>query len=207
KGNHDEYVSNGDSEMMGFNQHAKQAILWTRSQLTDEQLAWLRDLPLRASVPGLNMTLVHATLDTPGNWGYVFDVHHATDNFMYQFTQTCFCGHSHVPVAFLKKPITKMSEKSVENIDEWLTADSKSADFNEIGVFPVVLQNGYKYLFNIGSVGQPRNRDPRASFAVYDNVTKTVTRYAVPYNVEAAQAKDLEVGLPLRLAERLARGN
>ena len=71
---------------------------------------------------------------------------------------------------------------------------------------PIRLQKGYKYLFNIGSIGQPRNRDPRSSFAVYDTDKQTVTRYLVPYDIAAAQEKVRAAGLPERLAQRLAIG-
>ena len=107
KGNHDEYASNGDNEMEGFNPHAKAAVLWTRAQLTDDDLRYLSELPMRLTIKGANMTIVHATLDGPDAWGYIFDVHNAADNFSYQFTQLCFCGHSHVPLAFSKRPIDR----------------------------------------------------------------------------------------------------
>jgi predicted phosphodiesterase len=210
KGNHDEYASNNDDEMDGFNPHAKKAVLWTKAQLSEEERNWLSSLPFRATVQGTNITIVHATLDSPDNWGYIFDAHHAADNFTYQFTQLCFCGHSHVPIAFCKKPISSMSEKPIEEIPGW------AYKFDE-GVFPkniteadeltVSIKTGFKYLFNVGSVGQPRNRDPRASFAVYDSDAKTVTRYRVPYDIASAQKKILAVGLPERLALRLETGN
>lgn len=210
KGNHDEYASNNNDEMDGFNPHAKKAVLWTKEQLTNAEREWLSNLPLRATVQGTNITIVHATLDSPDNWGYIFDAHHAADNFTYQFTQLCFCGHSHVPIAFCKKPISSMSEKPIEEIAGW------AYKFEE-GIFPknvteadeltVSIKTGFKYLFNIGSVGQPRNRDPRSSFAVYDSDAKTVTRYRIPYNIPSAQAKIIAAGLPERLALRLETGN
>ncbi|MPN62845.1 hypothetical protein SDC9_210598 [bioreactor metagenome] len=156
------------------------------------------------------MTLVHATLDSPDTWGYVFDMHHAVDNFSYQFTQLCFCGHSHVPVAFAKKPISSMSESAVDILTEWTpkytAREIEGGCFLQTEMFPVEIKAGYKYLFNIGSIGQPRNRDPRASFAVYDNAARTVTRYCVPYDFVTTQQKILAAGLPERLAIRLASG-
>ena len=187
----DRYVSLGD--MSGFNPHAKFAVNWTRQQLTEEERAWLVSMPYRSTIPGTNSTVVHATLDTPENWGYIFDAHHAADNFSYQFTQICFCGHSHVPVAFVKKPITSLNERSIDDLPEWTTnADDETAnvDFNCADELPVEVKVGYKYLFNVGSIGQPRNRDPRASFAVFDTDKHIITRYR----------------LPERLALRLAAG-
>ena len=211
RGNHDEYTACDDPEMDGFNPNARKAILWTREQLTAEQRAWLVGPPYRTSVPSGNMTLVHATLDSPEQWGYIFDVHHALDNFSYQFTQLCFCGHSHVPVAFQKKPIAMMGARNVEEILEWnhLIEDGQLLpdDFTQADELKVKIQTGYKYLFNVGSIGQPRNRDPRASFAVFDNTERSVTRYRLPYEIAVTQQKVLAAGLPERLALRLAVGN
>ena len=80
-------------------------------------------------------------------------------------------------------------------------------DFSRPEALQVEVLTGYKYLFNVGSIGQPRNRDPRASFAVFDNVERTVTRYRLPYDVATAQQKVLDAGLPERLALRLATGS
>lgn len=209
RGNHDEYTANGNTEMSGFNPHAKFAVNWTRQQLTDEERAWLVSMPFRSTIPGTNSTVVHATLDTPENWGYIFDAHHAADNFSYQFTQICFCGHSHVPVAFVKKPITSLNERSIDDLPEWTTnTDDETAnvDFNCADELPVEIRVGYKYLFNVGSIGQPRNRDPRASFAVFDTDNHVITRYRLPYDIGAAQNKIIDAGLPERLALRLAAG-
>ncbi|MFA6998900.1 MAG: hypothetical protein WC198_07055, partial [Victivallaceae bacterium] len=154
--------------------------------------------------------IVHATLDSPDNWGYVFDLHHAADNFAYQFTQICFCGHSHVPVAFYKKPISTMSERPIEEILAWTHQSDEGVSPKDTlvsDVLSVRLETGYKYLFNIGSVGQPRNHDPRASFAIIDTDTKEVFRQRVAYDFHTTQKKVLEAGLPERLAARLEYGN
>ena len=206
RGNHDEYVALDDMEMSGVNPNARLAVIWTRSQLSAEERGWLGELPLRSTLPGLPITIVHATLDSPDTWGYVFDGHHATDNFSYQFTQLCFCGHSHVPVAFRKKPMT-LGDKSIEVIDGWTKKDRDRMDFSESDSLTVEVEAGYKYLFNIGSVGQPRNHDPRASFCIYDDIDRTVTRYRVPYDIAGAQAKIRAAGLPERLAVRLESGS
>ena len=209
QGNHDQYVSLDDPEMEGFNVSAKAAVLWTRAQLTDEERAFLGSTRFREGVQGTNMTLVHATLDSPDHWGYIFDLHHAECSFSYQFTQLSFCGHSHVPVAFRKKPITSGGERSVEVIPEWPTpadAEDHPEEFLKERVVTVKLEPGHKYLFNIGSIGQPRNHDPRASFAIYDTSAMTVSRYSLPYDIETTQAKIRAAGLPERLAARLALG-
>ena len=210
KGNHDEYASSGDQEIAGFNPNAKIAIQWTANQLSDEEKKWLAAQPMRTQIVSAGITLVHATLDTPENWGYIFDAHHAADNFSYQWTSLCFCGHSHVPVAFCKKPVASGGERFIDSLPEWLSnsRDSeKDDDFSTSDELTVECKNGHKYLFNIGSIGQPRNGDPRASFAVYDSSSKTVSRFRVPYDIEAVQSKILQAGLPERLARRLAVGS
>ncbi len=203
RGNHDEYVANNEEELVGFNPHAKTAVVWTKQQLTDPQREWLGKLPLKNIIRQTNITVVHATLDSPESWGYVFDIHQATDNFSYQFTQLCFCGHSHVPIAFSKRAVTiGQSGKAIEEVDSWKT-NSSSPDAEIV----ITLQPGWKYLINIGSVGQPRNGDPRASFAIYDTEKKSVRRYCLEYNIPLAQEKIRAAGLPERLAIRLSRGN
>ena len=137
KGNHDEQASSS-SELVGFNPQAAMAIEWTRQQLTEEQKIWLASLPYRQTV-GTKVTVVHATLDMPHMWGYIFDKFSASGCLGYQFTQLCFFGHTHVPLAFEKH------------------SDIVGGKYDEIHFQP-----GHKYLINVGSVGQPRDGDPRA---------------------------------------------
>ena len=99
KGNHDEYCSS-DDHLEGFNPHAADAVHWTRDQLDEEEKQWLREL--KYTRMAANFTLVHATLDAPQRWGYVFDKLAAAASFPYQNTQMCFFGHTHVPVAFMR---------------------------------------------------------------------------------------------------------
>ena len=114
RGNHDELVVGGDVE--GFNLNARIAIQWTHDQLSDDDLKWLSQMPYKEIITECNATIVHATLDTPENWGYIFDVQHAAAHFSYQFKQVCFCGHSHVPVAFDKIPFATSERRAVERI-------------------------------------------------------------------------------------------
>lgn len=206
KGNHDEYASSDDEEMVGFNPHAKEAVLWTKSHLSEDQRKWLAKLPMKKTVRGSNITIVHATLDSPDAWGYIFDVHHATDNFSYQFTQLCFCGHSHVPIAFSKRPLTMGGENPIQEIDEWRTP--KNIPIEDLPErIDISMEKGWKYLINVGSVGQARNRDAVASFAIYDSEESMVSRFRLSYDIALAQSKIREAGLPERLAVRLERGN
>ena len=210
KGNHDEYASNGDEGVAGFNPHAKAAVLWTQSQLSDDEKQYLANLPMRGNIRGANMTIVHATLDSPAAWGYIFDAYQAEDNFANQFTQLCFCGHSHVPVMFYKKPVTMLTmDRRIEEVKEW--ADRRETPMSEEEMdkadsISCTIQPAYKYLINIGSVGQPRNRDRRASFVIYDTDNKAVTRHRIPYDFRTAQKKILDAGLPERLSTRLEHG-
>ncbi len=181
KGNHDEQASS-DTELVGFNPQAAQAIEWTRNQLSDEEKLWLAALPYRLTV-GMKLTLVHATLDMPHMWGYIFDKFSAEVCLGYQFTPLCFFGHTHVPLAF-----EKFGEVVGGRYEE------------------VHLQANHKYLINVGSVGQPRDGDPRAAFVTYEPEEQLVTLHRVPYDIETSQAKILDAGLPERLAQRLAVG-
>jgi predicted phosphodiesterase len=199
RGNHDEYAGL-DSELAGFNPFAKTAILWTRERLNLRQKRWLVQKKLKEIDPKNSITVVHATLDSPASWGYIFDNYHAIDNFSYQYTKLCFCGHSHVPV-FFKKCSNIKSDKLVVSLPEWEKMNGK-----EVQEIVVDLDNDSKYLVNVGSVGQPRNGDPRASFVVFDAYRKTVKRVSLQYDVKKAQEKIINAGLPTVLAERLSAG-
>ena len=203
RGNHDDYAVAGNIEESGFNSNAKKAVAWTRDQITEEDRRWLDSAEYEKKYP-FNCTLVHATLDTPANWGYILDAFHAEDNFSYQKTNICFCGHSHVPVAFVKKQLTAPGQRAIEKINLWSGTDED--DYNAADVLTVDYRKNNKYLFNVGSIGQPRNGDPRASFAVLDTDAMQVSRYRLPYDIATTQQKILAAGLPERLAERLQYG-
>ena len=180
KGNHDEQASE-DTELAGFNAQAAMAIEWTRNNLTIEQRDWLRKLRLTMQIG--KITIVHASLDSPKRWGYIFDKLSAGASFSYQFSQICFCGHSHVPLAFEK------------------FGTIQGGKYTEIKIQP-----GHKYLINVGSVGQPRDGDWRAAFVLYDSDKGLVTLHRIPYDIKSAQEKIIKAGLPERLALRLEKG-
>ena len=104
KGNHDEYIGSDDNPD-GFNDAAAEAVNWTRQQLTEDDRKWLRDLKYFRLVA--NFSIVHATLDAPQRWGYVFDKLAAAASFTYQNTSVCFFGHTHVPVAFIRDSMVR----------------------------------------------------------------------------------------------------
>lgn len=180
KGNHDEYCS-VNASLEGFNPHAAEAVNWTRQQLSDEDAQWLRELRYIRLVS--NFSIVHATLDGPQRWGYVFDKLAAAASFTYQNTNVCFFGHTHVPVAFVK--------------DSQVRGGTYSKFHVEVGK---------KYFVNVGSVGQPRDGNPKASYVIYDLNDSTIEMRRLDYDIALAQAKIRAAGLPERLADRLAYG-
>jgi diadenosine tetraphosphatase ApaH/serine/threonine PP2A family protein phosphatase len=180
KGNHDEYCSS-ETNLEGFNPHAAEAIQWTRQQLTEEDRQWLKELKYIRLVASFQV--VHATLDGPQRWGYVFDRLAAAASFNYQNTAACFFGHTHVPVAFIRDSVVRGGTYS-----------------------KFKLEPGRKYFINVGSVGQPRDGNPKAAYAIYDMDEGSVELRRLDYDIPAAQAKIMAAGLPPRLAERLALG-
>ncbi len=180
KGNHDEQASL-DKSSRDFNELAEHAISWTRDHLTEEDKEWLRKLHLQRQVA--DFTIVHATLDTPGQWSYVFNTLDAAASFTYQHTAVCFFGHTHVPMAFVR--------------DEGI---------RRVKIEHLRIDPAKKYFINVGSVGQPRDGDWRAAYCIYDVDANDVEQRRVPYDVETAQEKMIKAGLPPLLAKRLAVG-
>jgi diadenosine tetraphosphatase ApaH/serine/threonine PP2A family protein phosphatase len=180
KGNHDEQASML-GEQDGFNPLAEEAMYWTRGQLSEEHKEWLRSLRLQRQVR--DFTIVHATLDTPHKWGYVFNQLDAAASFSYQHTGLCFIGHTHTPKAYVRDGTVRTIPLDI-----------------------LALQPGKKYLINVGSVGQPRDGDWRAAYCIYDTSTNEVDLRRVEYDLAGAQNAILKAGLPVKLAERLAVG-
>ena len=181
KGNHDHYISS-DQNFDDISPNAAEVLRWTRDRLTDEEIQWLRDLPFVVTKMGIS--LVHATMDGPQQFGYVFDHLQAEANFVHQKTSLCFYGHTHCPMIFEKQM------NGIYRID--------AQDFK--------LPMGRKYFINVGSVGQPRDGDPRSSYVIYDPAQRLVRFRRLEYDIAAAQARIRAAGLPERLAQRLALG-
>jgi predicted phosphodiesterase len=180
KGNHDEQASLAKSST-GFNELAERAIQWTRDNLTAKDKEWLRDLPLQKQVR--DFTIVHATLDTPAQWGYVFNNFDAATSFTYQYTRVCFFGHTHVPVVFIRDGGVRRERTE-----------------------HVRMETSKKYFINTGSVGQPRDGNWRAAYCVYDTDENLIEQLRVKYDLATAQKKIMKADLPGLLAERLAIG-
>jgi predicted phosphodiesterase len=155
KGDHDKYVT-APHFADGFNPAALKALEWTRSQLSADDLTWLGSLPLQLDLDGF--TLVHATLDAPQRWGYVFEKLEAAASIHYQVQPLCFYGHTHVPVAFVRD------------------SGIRGGTFQSFR-----LERGKRYLVNPGSVGQPRDTNRDSAYVTYDKDSRTVTLRRVPY--------------------------
>ena len=130
-----------------------------------------------------DFTVVHSTLDQPQSWNYVTNKFDAMSNFNYQFTNLCFHGHTHVPRVFVR-----------------------GARVKEVAAESVVIEENLKYFINIGSVGQPRDGDWRACYAIYDLETKTVSFRRLEYDIGTSQQKIIDAKLPESLASRLLEG-
>ena len=180
KGNHDEQASIGE-DLVGFNPLAEEAINWTRKHLTDADKEWLRALKMVRQVR--DFTIVHATLDTPHKWGYVFNQLDAAASFNYQHTQLCFYGHTHAPRAYIRDGSVKS-----QLLDR------------------LIIEPGRKYFINCGSVGQPRDGDWHAAYVLFTPAKQLIELRRIEYDIWTAQDKIVAAGLPQRLADRLALG-
>lgn len=180
RGNHDHYCSH-DECLEDFHPLAANVVDWTRHQLSKSQVAFLKGLPLSQMIDGFG--IVHSTLDMPDKWGYVFDTLDAESHFNYQASSVCFYGHTHVPVVF---------EKAGRVVRQ---------EFSKVKV-----TMGKKYFINVGSVGQPRDGDPRCAYTIYDLKHKVIELRRLEYDIATTQEKIRKVGLPERLARRLQLG-
>lgn len=181
-GNH-EWATEGKLRLEFFNVYAKEAVLWTREHLAPEEREYISGLPVTESRDGI--TLAHGTLHSPESFGYVERLLDAQLSFEILETKVCFLGHSHVPVSFLLHEDGTISYTMSDEID---------------------LSGMRKALINVGSVGQPRDLDPRGAYAIYDTEEDKAWIRRTEYDTEKAASKIREAGLPEILAARLALG-
>jgi len=182
-GNHD-LAASGTIHTFDFNAYAAEAIAWTRGQLTDGERGYLASLPLK--VVRSEFTIVHGSPSDPTR-EYLDSTESAEENFHHFGTNYCLAGHTHIPLAF----------------SESKSSGPKVTDFQRI----TAISLGEKRLIlNPGAVGQPRDADPRASYATIDSEKRQFTLRRVVYDVEAVQQRMTERGLPRRLIDRLATG-
>jgi predicted phosphodiesterase len=180
-GNHD-WGLLGLTDTGAFNENARTALAWTRGVLTAANNEILRTSPLKSEINGMDITLVHASPYEPEKWHYLLTLSDAEINFKYMHTDICFIGHSHRPFII---EMTSSGELKTNKQEMHKT-------------------EGPRYIINTGSIGQPRDGDPRACYAIVDESRIELVR--VEYDIRSTQKKMSEAGLPHMLIERLSLG-
>lgn len=183
QGNHDCAVSDRHLDM---NAEARVAMEWTRGRLDRAQRSFLAELPLVHEEHGY--LFVHANASRPGSWGYVLDAGNAARSMQATQAHAVFCGHVHRPALYS------------------MSTTGKLTSFTPVTDVPIQLLQGRQWLAVLGAVGQPRDGNPSAAYAVFDTDTRELTFRRVPYDVEAAAARIRAQGLPAWLADRLLGG-
>jgi len=182
-GNHEHAVV-GLIDLEWFNVHARAADTWSTSAASVSLGIAIRARRTRSGTS--SATLVHASPDRPDEWEYLLTAQDGFDAFSAFTTRLCFVGHSHLA-------------------GTWSLGSSGRE--HRVGAVDVELERGRRYLVNVGSVGQPRDRDPRAAYAIWDVEQGTVSIRRVVYDVARAREKILRGGLPRFLADRLVWGS
>lgn len=185
RGNHDKAAC-GLDDGTSFNQIARFAAAWTGDNLTPANRQYLRDLPAGPAIIDERIEICHGAPFDEDH--YIFDANDARHALDTSRRPLCLFGHTHLPVVFF---------------DE---GGQLGGAVPDAATHPVALRDGVKFLINVGSVGQPRDGDPRAGYAMYDSTGPGLVLHRVPYPVEIAQRKIVAAGLPHTLANRLAIG-
>ena len=183
RGNHDSAIGTNSETM---NAEAQAAIEWTRGRLDVAQRRFLSELPLMLEEE--DRLYVHSEASSPARWRYVQSAADAARSLIATPAKVTFCGHIHRPALYSMSVTAKMTS------------------FVPTRGIGVELLKGRQWLAVVGSVGQPRDGDPAASFATYDTVSREITYCRVPYDVELATRRIRESGLPSWLADRLLIG-
>lgn len=184
KGNHDAACV-GELDVMYFNNYARAAVRWTQGILTKKDSDWLADLPLIANME--HASVAHGTYYRPELFDYVQSTTDADPSLDALQLPVCFVGHTHYPVTLLRL-----------RDDPVRTAYTEDTE--------VDLSESHRALINVGSVGQPRDEDPRAAYALYDTERERVWIRRVEYDIEREAERIRAAGLPNALAERLFLG-
>jgi diadenosine tetraphosphatase ApaH/serine/threonine PP2A family protein phosphatase len=184
KGNHDAACT-GELDMKFFNPYARAAVEWTRTEITADDLAWLGELPLVAHEP--HCSVAHGTLADPEFYEYIQSTEDADPSLDMLEEGVCFVGHTHVPVTILRP-----------TDDPTHTGYTVETDID--------LSDVSRALVNVGSVGQPRDEDPRTIYALYDSDEARVQLRRIDYDIEREAKRIRDAGLPNVLAERLFLG-
>ncbi|HSC27184.1 MAG TPA: metallophosphoesterase family protein [Vicinamibacterales bacterium] len=186
RGNHDKAAC-GLEDGSNFNHVARLAAHWTGETLTTENRDYLRSLPPGPIVIDEHVEICHGSPFDEDH--YIFDADDAWRALQAGERQLCLFGHTHLPVVF------RLAGEVFDGFVPEGNAESR-----------LILRPGVRYIINPGSVGQPRDGDPRAAYALYDSEGLSLVLRRVPYPVDAAQRRILEAGLPASLANRLAMG-
>ena len=182
-GNHDAAAIGAPADM---NEDAAIAIAWTKTKLTPRQSEFLGRLPLTTQRGGY--LYVHADPVAPADWGYITDLYSASRALVATQAHATFCGHTHVPSLF------------------HMSVTGKFAGFDPIDRVEIPLTARRRWLAVIGSVGQPRDHNPAACYALLDDAHEVLTYVRVPYDVDTAAKKIRNAGLPIGLSYRLYQG-
>ena len=183
RGNHDNAVLSASETM---NAEAQAAIEWTRGRLSLAQRRFLAELPF--TLEEEDRLYVHSEASQPERWRYVQGTPDAARSMIATSAHATFCGHIHQPALYS------------------MSATAKMTSFVPVAGVPVNLLRGRQWLAVLGSVGQPRDRNAAAAFAMYETATREITYCRAPYDVDAAAQRIRDQGLPLWLAERLFLG-
>lgn len=183
QGNHDK-AAIGGIDTSTFNPKAQTAIRWTQQVLTSETKTYLEELPSLLEVEGV--TLAHGSPRQP-SWEYVMDTYTATMNFSHFETKSCLVGHTHFPVVFTLFENNSLVRARILSAGEEVSIAGRA-------------------ILNPGSVGQPRDEDNRASYAIFDLEENTWTNHRVSYDIKAVQKRMKKAGLPKAHIQRLQLG-
>ena len=174
-----------------FNPFAKMALEWTMFELRKAHREFLAGLPLQVTLPEIDACIVHGSLFRPESFDYVRSLASAARSLELQETQLCFVGHSHQPCLFSMQSGGQCDMLSI---------------FKREGMYCIPPGSEERLLVNVGSVGQPRDEDPRAAFVIYDSEERSLQLVRVSYDIRIVQERIRQKGLPHVLAERLAYG-
>jgi diadenosine tetraphosphatase ApaH/serine/threonine PP2A family protein phosphatase len=191
RGNHDR-VCCGLTSSQGFNPIAAEAAAWTHRHLTPENLEWLREMPQGPVLASERALCAHGSPLNEDH--YIISMRDAWSPLQRMSTEITFFGHTHVQGAFSQQA------------PEWQEIRPLYNTANDPEHFTIDVPVGSRHLINPGSVGQPRDADWRAAFAIYETGVERVTFYRIPYDVAEAQAAIRNARLPERLASRLSTG-
>ncbi len=204
-GNHDQRVIGKLNTMMASS--AGISINWTKKVIRKSHIHFLKSLPLRKKLRRVGIELVHSTPARPQDYQYVMNSNSLNYNLLY--SKITFAGHTHKPAAYLytkqKRDVSASIFIPTDHFDKKIMLAERASD-ERLETFDVFLNSGQRYYINPGSVGQPRDGIPMASYKIYDTLTEEIILEKAEYNIEQVKAKVLDAALPFDLANRIVTG-